>query len=168
MDVRRRIEVVEGERSVPVTPLPPLLSSASIAWNGGGMPSARLNRVVEYIAANLHDGLSLSVLASVGGMNLYYFARLFKQSMGVSPHRYVLTRRIRRAEQFLRKSNMTVLEVSLSTGFADQSHFTKVFRHLVGVSATEYRAQAGYETTDSAEPERELTADPSKPQTKHP
>jgi AraC family transcriptional regulator len=49
---------------------------------------------------------------------------------------------MRRAEEFLRNSNKTVLEVSVRTGFADQSHFTKVFRHFVGVSPSEYRAQA--------------------------
>lgn len=76
-------------------------------------------------------------------MNLYYFSRLFKQSTGLSPHRYVLEQRIRRAQQVLRTSDMTIFEASVRTGFADQGHFTKVFRRFVGVSPTEYRAQSG-------------------------
>ena len=108
----------------------------------GGMPATRLNRVLEYIAAKLHEELSLAALAEIAGMNLYYFSRLFKQSTGLSPHRYVLEQRIRRAQQFLSNSDMTILEASVRTGFADQGHFTKVFRRFVGVLPTEYRAKS--------------------------
>jgi len=106
-----------------------------------GMPTTRLNRVLEYIAAKLHEDLSLAALAEIAGMNLYYFSRLFKQSTGRSPHRYVLEQRITRAQQFLRSSDMTIFEASVRTGFADQGHFAKVFRRFVGVSPTAYRVQ---------------------------
>jgi AraC family transcriptional regulator len=109
----------------------------------GGMPRTRLNRVLEYIAAKLQEDVSLASLAETAGMNLYYFCRLFKQSTGLSPHRYVLEQRIKRAQQFLRTSDMTILEASVRSGFADQGHFTKVFRRFVGVTPTEYRAQSG-------------------------
>ena len=108
----------------------------------GGMPGTRLNRVLEYIAAKLHEELSLAALAEIAGMDIYYFSRLFKQSTGVSPHRYVLQQRIRRAQHFLRTSDMTILEASVRTGFVDQGHFTKVFRHFVGLSPTKYRNQS--------------------------
>ena len=106
-----------------------------------GMPTTRLNRVLEYIAAKLHEDLSLAALAQIAGMNLYYFSRLFKQSTGRSPHRYVLEQRITRAQQFLRSSDMTIFEASVRTGFADQGHFAKVFCRFVGVSPTAYRVQ---------------------------
>jgi AraC family transcriptional regulator len=106
-----------------------------------GMPTTRLNRVLECIAAKLHEDLSLAALAEIAGMNLYYFSRLFKQSTGRSPHRYVLEQRITRAQQFLRSSDMTIFEASVRTGFADQGHFAKVFRRFVGVSPTAYRAK---------------------------
>ena len=108
----------------------------------GGMPRTRLNRVLEYIAADLQEDLSLAVLAEIAGMNLFYFSRLFKQSTGLSPHRFVLEQRFRRAQHFLRTSDMTILEVSVRTGFADQGHFTKAFRRFVGVTPTEYRVQS--------------------------
>jgi AraC family transcriptional regulator len=107
----------------------------------GGVPRARLKRVLDYIGANLDTDLSLLVLAEIAEMNLYYFARLFKQSTRLSPHRYVLDQRIKRAKELLHNSQMTVFEVSMRTGFTDQAHFTKVFRRLVGVTPTEYRAQ---------------------------
>jgi AraC family transcriptional regulator len=108
----------------------------------GGISKVRLNRVLEYIAAKLQDDMSLSALAEIAGMNLYHFSRLFKQSTGFSPHRYVLEQRIRRGQQLLRTSDMTVLEASVRSGFADQGHFTKVFRRFAGVTPTEYRAQS--------------------------
>jgi AraC family transcriptional regulator len=108
----------------------------------GGMPRIRLNRVLEYIAAKLQEDLSLCALAGIAGMNLYYFSRLFKQSTGLSPHRYVLEQRIRHAQRFLRTSDMTIFEASVRAGFADQGHFTKAFRRFVGVTPTEYRVQS--------------------------
>ena len=60
------------------------------------MPRARLKRVLDYIGAKLDEDLSLLILANVAAMNLYYFARLFKQSTGLSPHRYVVQQRIKR------------------------------------------------------------------------
>jgi AraC family transcriptional regulator len=107
----------------------------------GGMPRTRLNRVLEYIEANLSEELSLPILAEVAGMSLYYFVRLFKQSTGLSPHRYVTEQRIKRAQGFLRLRQMTVLEASVRTGFVDQSHFTKVFRRVVGLAPRQYREQ---------------------------
>ena len=64
--------------------------------------------------------------------------------MSASPGwRYILDLRIQRAKELLRASKMTVFEASVRTGFADQAHFTKVFRHLVGAAPIKYRRQAG-------------------------
>jgi AraC family transcriptional regulator len=115
-------------------------SSPKLDFYSGGMPKTRLKRVLEYIGANLNEDLSLVVLADVSGMNLYYFARLFTESMGVSPHRYVLEQRIQRAKQLLQVPKTTVFEAAMRTGFSDQAHFTKVFRRIVGVTPTKYRA----------------------------
>jgi AraC family transcriptional regulator len=105
----------------------------------GGLSPVRLNRVLEYINANLSDNLELSVLAEVVGVNLHHFARAFKQSTGESPHQYVLRRRIEQAKEFLRHSQLRVIEASARTGFVDQSHFSKVFRRIVGIAPSEYR-----------------------------
>jgi AraC family transcriptional regulator len=106
----------------------------------GGLPSARLKRVQEYIEANLDQEVALSQLAATAGMSSHYFAELFKQSVGLSPHQYVLRRRIQRARKLLHDSNMRILEAGVRSGFSDQSHFTKIFRRMVGVTPTEYRS----------------------------
>lgn len=99
----------------------------------------RLNRVLEHINENLSDNLELSVLAEVAGVNLYHFARAFKQSTGESPHQYVLRRRIEQAKELLRHPQLSVIEASARTGFVDQSHFSKVFRRIVGIAPSEFR-----------------------------
>jgi AraC family transcriptional regulator len=108
----------------------------------GGLSPSRLKRVLEYIDANLADNLELDQLAEVAGLNLYHFARGFKQSTGSSPHQHVLRRRIERAKEFLRDSRLSVLEASARTGFVDQSHFSKVFRRIVGLAPSKYRLDA--------------------------
>jgi AraC family transcriptional regulator len=108
----------------------------------GGLARSRLNRVLEYIEASLIDNLELSVLAEVAGVNLYHFARAFKASTGETPHQYVVRRRIERAKEFLRHSQLSVIEASARTGFVDQSHFSKVFRRIVGVAPSEFRNSA--------------------------
>ena len=105
----------------------------------GGMPKARLNRVLEYISANLSEDVRLSELARTAGMSPHYFSELFKQTTGLSPHQYVLRQKIERAKQHLRDPRANVIEASAMTGFVDQSYFTKVFRRLVGVTPTEFR-----------------------------
>ena len=107
----------------------------------GGLPPSRLKKVLEYIHANLSDPLQLSTLAEVADTNLYHFARAFKQTVGESPHQYVLRRRIEHAKELLCDPEISVIEASVRTGFVDQSHFSKVFRRLVGTAPTHYRKQ---------------------------
>jgi AraC family transcriptional regulator len=105
-----------------------------------GLPRVRLNRVIEYIDANLDREIALSALAETAGMSAHYFSELFKQSVHVSPYQFVLRRRIDRARALLSDRATTVLEAAVRTGFADQSHFSKIFRRVVGVTPTQYRA----------------------------
>jgi AraC family transcriptional regulator len=70
-----------------------------------------------------------------------HFARAFKESAGVSPHQYVLRRRIERALQLLKGTQPSLAEMSRELGFSSQGHFTTVFRRLVGVSPSNYREQ---------------------------
>src|SRR5215469_674897 len=104
-----------------------------------GLPRARLNRVIEYIEANLDREIALSALANTAGMSPHYFSELFKQSLHVSPYQYVLRRRIEYARQLLSQPSVTVFEAAVRSGFSDQSQFTKVFRRIVGVTPTGYR-----------------------------
>jgi AraC family transcriptional regulator len=105
-----------------------------------GIPRGWLNRVFALVEEKLADNIRLMELAEAAGMSMFHFARMFKQSTGQSPYQYVVTRRMDTAKQLLRNQAMSVLEVSVRTGFVDQRHFTKVFRRKIGVSPTEFRA----------------------------
>ena len=106
----------------------------------GGMPPVRLNRVLEYLHENHSRNLRLWELAQVAEMGSHYFSELFKQSTGLSPYQYVLRLRVQRARELLRQPDVRVSEVAAATGFADQSHFTKVFRRIVGTTPAQFRA----------------------------
>ena len=116
--------------------------SQKLRQHHGGLSPSRLNKVLEYIQTNLGDELQLTTLAEVADTNLYHFARAFKQSVGESPHQYVLRQRIEQAKQLLRNPQVSIIEASARTGFVDQSHFSKVFRRLVGAAPSVYRQNA--------------------------
>ena len=74
-------------------------------------------------------------------MSPHYFAELFRQSTGYAPHQYVIRQRIERAAQCLRDAGRSVIEAGLDAGFQNPSHFARVFRQLVGVSPSRFRAE---------------------------
>jgi AraC family transcriptional regulator len=113
---------------------------ARAAKPGNGLPRARLNRVIEYIEANFNREIALTALAHTAGMSPHYFSELFKQSLHLSPYQYVLRRRIEHARRLLHEPGVSIFEAAMRSGFSDQSQFTKLFRRMVGVTPTGYRA----------------------------
>jgi AraC family transcriptional regulator len=101
--------------------------------------SERIERVLEYIHANLTENLSLATLASLAGIGIESLTRTFKRRTGVTPHQYVLRERISIARGLLSKRDWPISQIALNVGFQDQSHFSKVFRDITGVSARTYR-----------------------------
>ena len=108
----------------------------------GGLPGYRLTRVLDYIAANLAEDLSLSELADVAGLSPHYFAELFRQSLGCAPHRYVLQQRIERSKRTLLDPTRTVLEACVDSGFKNPSHFARTFRRFVGITPSRFQFDA--------------------------
>jgi AraC family transcriptional regulator len=72
----------------------------------------------------------------------FHFCRSFKQSTGQSPHRYILQLRIEEAQRLLKKTTLAISDVANRLGFSDQSHFTMVFRKLVGTTPARWRSDA--------------------------
>ena len=105
----------------------------------GGLSSLKLRQVIDYIRENLERDLSLTQLAKVAHVSSHHFGKLFKQSMGVTPHQYVMKCRIEKAKQLLVNRQITIAEVSLATGFCHQSHFNNVFRRYTTVTPRQYR-----------------------------
>ena len=110
--------------------------------DGGSLPSCRLRRVTEYVQQNLEKDLTLAELAGVVYMSPFHFARLFKGSTGVPPHRFVVRQRISRARSCLAMEGQSIVEISRMVGYRTPSHFTTVFRRALGVTPGAYRAAA--------------------------
>jgi AraC family transcriptional regulator len=102
----------------------------------------KMRRVIEFIEDNLEGDLSLQAMAEEVDISPLYLARAFKAAVGQSPHQYVLLRRIERAKELLRNTDLPVVDVALSSGFSSQSHLSHWFIRQVGVSPAVYRRQA--------------------------
>lgn len=103
------------------------------------LPAPRLKRTLEYVDAHLGENITLADLAQNSNLSLYYFATLFKKSTGLSPHRYILHRRVSRAQQLLQNTDLSVLDVSLDLGFQHQNNFARAFRRVTGMTPTGFR-----------------------------
>jgi transcriptional regulator GlxA family with amidase domain len=98
-----------------------------------------LRRIREYIDNNIEQRISVEALAGLASLSVCYFVRAFKQSVGVTPHDYLIRRRVERTMELLAGTDMPLSEIALATGFADQSHCARRFRQHVGMSPKAYR-----------------------------
>jgi AraC family transcriptional regulator len=103
-----------------------------------GLSRRALNRACSYIAENLGERFTLDDLARQAGVSRFHFARLFRVSTGDSPMAYLLKSRIERAKQMLLQDDRPVCEIAAVLGFCDQSHLTRTFRRLTGVTPREF------------------------------
>ena len=98
-------------------------------------------RVTSRLLDDLTGDPSLSELALLCGLSRSHFVRAFKQSTGLPPHRWLLVQRVRRAKILLHCTKSPIAEIALACGFADQSHFTRVFSRIFGISPGAWRRQ---------------------------
>ena len=105
----------------------------------GGLSDRRLRQVLSYIESNLGRDMSLGDIAAVAGLSVSHFKGLFRQSMGVPVHQYVIRRRVERASNLLRENKLSISQIALETGFAHQSHLAHHMRRLLGVSPRSVR-----------------------------
>lgn len=103
-----------------------------------GLPSLKLQQVKEYINEHLDHDLKLIELAALVQVSPYHFLRLFKQSMGLTPHQYILQRRIEKAKFLLQCSELSIAEIAFRVGFCDQSHLTQYFKRIVGITPKQF------------------------------
>jgi len=104
----------------------------------------QVQRVREYIRANLGCDIGMAELADQVGLSPHYFSFLFKHTLGASPYHYVLRERIDEARRLLAVGRMSISEVALSLGFSDQSHFSQAFRRMTGTTPKRYQARAEF------------------------
>ncbi len=105
----------------------------------GGLSGRNLRDVADYIDANLNEKLSVSTLARRVGLSPHHFSHSFSASFGLSPHRYVLQRRIAEATRLLKESKLSVAEIAYELGFSSHAHFSQIYRKNTGMSPKDVR-----------------------------
>jgi AraC family transcriptional regulator len=102
-------------------------------------PPRWLLRAQELLHARFHENLSLDEIASEAGVHPVHLARVFRRHFGCTPGDYLRKLRVESACRHLATSDLPLIEIALSAGFADQSHFTKTFRRLMRMTPGEFR-----------------------------
>lgn len=119
-----------------------LASKRSTTQRGlrGGLEFHRLRRVLRYIEEHLAEDLSRDVMAGVACLSRQHFAASFNVTMGVSPHRYLIQRRVLRSQALLLSTDETITAIAYAVGFSSHGHFTTYFRQLTGTTPSHFRA----------------------------
>jgi AraC family transcriptional regulator len=103
------------------------------------LDAKRLQRVLDFVDARLACDISLDDLAREACLSPFHFSRVFQETIGLSPHRYVNERRIRAAQKMLSSRQPSIAAVAFDTGFGSQANFTRAFRRITGITPGQYR-----------------------------
>jgi AraC family transcriptional regulator len=105
-----------------------------------GRETRRVIEAIRLVESDATRALELKEMAAAAGMSKYHFLRVFRRLTGMTPHRYPISARLRRAALALASSRRPVIAVALDAGFGDLSTFNKTFRAVYGLTPTQYRA----------------------------
>jgi AraC-like DNA-binding protein len=108
----------------------------------GGLAPWQVRRACERLESDLGGKLSLEKISAEFDLSLSHFSRAFRVSTGLPPHQWLLQQRVKVAKQLMTVRDLPLSEISISAGFANQSHFTRVFSGVVGVSPGAWRREA--------------------------
>jgi AraC family transcriptional regulator len=111
------------------------------------LTSRQLQRVERFVEDNLERHIGLEELAGITGLSRWYFLRLFRETVGTSPHDYVTRLRLERATGLLRTTDRSVMEIAADVGMT-HSHFSRLFARRIGVTPTEFRRDGRYREDD--------------------
>lgn len=100
-----------------------------------------VTKILDLIEARLHKDIGLTELADELRISSFKFSQIFKSTIGISPHQYILERRLHRAQSLLREKNSSLADIAYASGFSSQAHMTDVFRRRLGITPGKLRAQ---------------------------
>ena len=137
MDIRAARCFGTKPLAVLSTPLPHITPSGTEGKPSGLLNKDVLKRLKEFVVEHLDEPLDVATLAKMTNRSQFHFSRAFTRSVGVSPYRYVVHLRLQRAVEMVRDRKLSLAEIAVRTGFADQSHLTRWVRRVHGVSPTQ-------------------------------
>lgn len=107
--------------------------------SAGSLSLPEWRRLEDYVDTHLHRDIPLLELADIAGWSVRHFSRMFRQATGKTPHEWIVAKRVGRSKDLLRKQKLSLAEIALSCGYADQSHFTTSFRKVTGMTPLRWR-----------------------------
>ena len=116
-----------------------ILDSAPEEPRSGGLAGWQLRRLDSFIADHLAATITLEGMAACVRLSPSHFGRAFKATVGETPHAHVLRKRVERAKELMRDPSLSLAEIALDCGLADQSHLNRVFRRHSGTSPNAWR-----------------------------
>lgn len=125
------IKLLREYTTVPTSP----------AWAKARLSPHKLRRAMQFIDENLRNDLTLTAIADAVALSPGHFAHAFRNATGVAPHRYTVERRVERAKELLRNSDLPLTEIAARIGCATQSHFSVVFHRVTGLTPRQFRSQ---------------------------
>ena len=140
--VRVRKHILGGDvskrylESVCVVLLAEMLSAMQLPCRNGRqtVEPAIIEKIVEYIGANIGEDLSLETLSDLAGSSPVQFSRAFKRTVGTSPRQYILQERLRAARELLQTTDHALSEIAFTAGFSSQSHMTTTFKRMLATT----------------------------------
>lgn len=101
-------------------------------------PTKQISNVLIYIADHIEQNITVEYLSNMVGYNEQYFIRLFKQTVGLTPHKYIISYRLKEAKKLL-KTDISITQVAKSTGYIDMKSFSRSFKENFGLTPTDFR-----------------------------
>ena len=132
-----------------------LMASLAASHTTGAKPAtgilgaAMLRQIRDYLMAHLDKPIDVATLAGMSGRSQFHFSRIFRREVGVSPHRYIVHLRLRRAVELVRDGELPLAEIAAVTGFADQSHLSRWVKRVHGGSMTELTSRPKHRNASS-------------------
>lgn len=142
---RARLYLVSGQAPWPAAP-----SGVRAPQVRGGLPAGTVRRISEFIERELSNPISLHDMASVASLSDCHFARAFKQSTGVPPHRYLMARRVEKAVALIQGTERPLARIALEVGFCDQSHFSRLILRATGQTPRELRQEVSSQPKENS------------------
>jgi AraC family transcriptional regulator len=155
----RQVEWGAGAPPRLLTPVP-AASASSAAAPFPGLAAWQLRKVTRYVAENIGSPVGNGDLAALVSLSANHFSRMFKRSLGVSPHEYVVQSRLRHATTLMSRTTLSLSQIALDCGFCDQAHMCRAFHRAVGRTPSDWR-RANSQASSLAD-ERKVGAQPRR------
>ena len=119
----------------------------------GGLAAWQLQRAMQYVESRIHEPIKVEELAAIARLSTRHFARAFRHSYGMSPHAYIVRRRIAHAKQLMLSTEMPLSQIALACGTCDQAHLSRLFKSAYGLPPLQWRRRQA--SPAGSEPQRE-------------